>query len=72
MQALGLQPDGFPLSHSGNDENDYSPAVQPGYFIPSTARAWADGTGHGGIGKPPLAAPMMEQSFSAPGGVTMW
>ena len=83
MQALGLQPHGFPLvinnSSSGsnsrsNAEIHYSPPAGPGCLFSSDARTWSGNGSNGSSndGQPTIAPMMMEQSFSAPGGMAMW
>lgn len=66
MQALGFQPDGFPLGISSNDEIDYSLPIGAGNLFPAGGSNWSSGN----IARTPaLVAPTMEQSSSAPGGM---
>lgn len=76
IQALGLeQPNGFLLG-SSNDEINYSPPIDSDHVFSSTDRNWSNeslsGSNGGTISHPILVAPMMEQSFLAPGGLMMW
>jgi hypothetical protein len=78
MQALGLQPDGFPSNINSNNEGGYSSPAESGYVFPSADRAWSNNslsgrTDGGNLNSRAqiMVAPMMEQSFSAPGGMPM-
>ena len=75
MQALGLQPDGFALNigsgnSSSNEQINYLLPTGAGYPS-SCSRNVINGSLGGVIGRRPFVAPMMEQSFSAPG-AWMW
>jgi hypothetical protein len=71
MQALGLEPNSLVLG-SNNDNFDYSPPVEAGCLFSSDGKIWGNGGGSIISGRnPTMVAPMMEQSFSAPGGM-MW